>query len=106
MARVAFRMRLKPGAEEIYKQKHDEIWPELVAVLREQGIRNYSIHLIDLDLFAYYETDNEADDPSAATADSVHPVHRDWWRMMEPYMECNPDSSPKVWPMREMFYME
>ncbi len=106
MARVAFRMRLKPGAEEIYKQKHDEIWPELVAVLRKQGIRNYSIHQIDLDLFAYYETDDATDDPSTATTATVDPVHRDWWLMMEPYMECNPDHSPKVWPMREMFYME
>ena len=57
------------------------------------------------DLFAYYETDDETDDPSTATADAVDPVQREWWVMMAPYMECNPDHSPRVWPMREMFYM-
>ena len=33
-----FKMRLKPGNEAIYKEKHDQIWPELVEVLKEQGI--------------------------------------------------------------------
>ncbi|MBN9024286.1 MAG: L-rhamnose mutarotase, partial [Rhizobiales bacterium] len=29
--RVAWVMKLKPGFEAIYKQKHDEIWPEMLA---------------------------------------------------------------------------
>ena len=44
MARIAFVMKLKPGCEEICKQKHDEIWPELVESMRRRGTRNYSIY--------------------------------------------------------------
>lgn len=55
--RVAFVMKLKPGCEAIYKQKHDEIWPELVELLRRQGVRNYSIFRHGLTLFAYFERD-------------------------------------------------
>ena len=39
MPRVAFMMRLKPGNEAIYKEKHDRIWPEMVSLLRESGVR-------------------------------------------------------------------
>ena len=48
--RVAWVMKLKPGCEEIYKQKHDEIWPELVDLLKPQGDRNYSIYRYGLTL--------------------------------------------------------
>ena len=35
MERYAFKMFLKPGMEAEYKRRHDEIWPELVDLLRE-----------------------------------------------------------------------
>ncbi|MBA2519309.1 MAG: L-rhamnose mutarotase [Chloroflexia bacterium] len=104
MARVAFKMRLKPGCEAIYQEKHDAVWPEVAALIRRTGIRNYSIHRLGLDLFAYYETD----EPTAplATGGAIDPVQRDWWLMMEPYMEYNDDHTPTIWPMTEMFYQE
>ena len=32
-------MKLLPGFEAEYKQRHDEIWPELAALLKEAGIQ-------------------------------------------------------------------
>ena len=38
MQRIAFMMRIKPGTEEEYRQRHRQVWPELLADLkREQG---------------------------------------------------------------------
>jgi len=48
-------MHLKPGNEAIYKQKHDEIWPELLELMRRQGIRNYSIYRHGLTVLAEQE---------------------------------------------------
>ena len=45
MKKVAFLMKLKPGFEAEYKKRHDEIWPELSAVLTETGVYDYSIYL-------------------------------------------------------------
>ncbi|TIV48253.1 MAG: L-rhamnose mutarotase, partial [Mesorhizobium sp.] len=45
MEKYAFRMKLNPGMRAEYKRRHDEIWPELVVLLREAGISDYSIHL-------------------------------------------------------------
>ena len=41
----AFKMQLKPGVTEEYRRRHDEIWPELSALLTESGIYDYSIFL-------------------------------------------------------------
>lgn len=55
--RVAWVMKLKPGCETIYRQKHDQIWPELLALMKRDGVRNYSIYRYGLTLFAYLERD-------------------------------------------------
>ena len=58
MERVAWHLRLKPGSKEEYKRRHDEIWPEMTAVLNEAGIHNYTVWNTGMDLFGYYESDN------------------------------------------------
>jgi L-rhamnose mutarotase len=99
--REACVMRLKPGNEAIYQEKHDNIWPEMLEVMKRTGIRNYSIYRHGLTLFAYLERD----EPAAPDA-APDPVVLRWWKMMEPYMECNPDSSPVQEPVEEMFHAD
>ena len=45
MQKYAFRMMLNPGMAEEYRRRHDAIWPELVALLKDAGVQDYSIHL-------------------------------------------------------------
>ena len=45
MQKYAFKMHLNPGCRDEYQRRHDEIWPELVDLLKEAGISDYSIHL-------------------------------------------------------------
>jgi len=100
--RVGFVMQLKPGNEAIYRQKHDEIWPEMVETLHHHGIRNYTIFRRGLTLFAYYE----CDDLSQTQGQGDDPVVRRWWRMMEPYMDYNPDGTPWSEPIEEVFHLD
>jgi L-rhamnose mutarotase len=101
MIRVAFKMRLKPGAEEIYKNTHDAISQEMVDLIAETGASNYSIFREGLDLFAYLEAEGEL-----KSFDGSHPVLAKWWKDLEPYMEYNDDGSPTIWPMEEVFHVE
>ncbi len=39
----AWILEIRPGYEEEYKKRHDEIWPEMVQMLKEAGLRNYNI---------------------------------------------------------------
>ena len=99
--RVAWVMKLKPGNEAIYKQKHDEIWLEMLDLMKRQGIRNYSIYRCGLTLFAYLERDRPP--PAGEPHD---PVVLRWWKMMEPYMEYNADGTPLQEPIEEVFHAD
>lgn len=98
----AWVMKLKPGNEVSYKKKHDEIWPEVVDLLKNQGIRNYTIYRHGLLLFAYLE--KEADAPTVNG--EIDPIMLRWWKWMEPHMETKSDSSPVAEPVEEVFRLD
>jgi L-rhamnose mutarotase len=71
--RIAFLIRLKPGADPVeYKRRHDEIWPEMLDALRAAGLRNYSIFRDGLTLFAYVEVDDHEQARSIIAADATN----------------------------------
>ncbi|NJK97201.1 MAG: L-rhamnose mutarotase, partial [Bacteroidales bacterium] len=43
MKKEAFKMYLKPGFEAEYEKRHNALWPELKALLKEAGVYDYSI---------------------------------------------------------------
>lgn len=103
MQKYAFKMRLNPGMEAEYRKRHDEIWPELVSLLREAGVSDYSIHL-DREtniLFGvlWRRSDHGMDDLPK------HPVMRRWWAHMADIMEAKPDNEPVAQPLVTVFHM-
>lgn len=103
MQRVGFKMKLNPGQQEIYKKRHDEIWPELVQLLKDTGIYDYSIFL-DEDtntLFGLYKL---KDGHSADDLPRQEIMQR-WWAYMEDIMDTHPDHSPVSIPLKDVFYM-
>ena len=55
MEHIAWKGRIKPGCKAEYQRRHAEIWPEMVKVLKDAGICNYSIFYCNDELFGYYE---------------------------------------------------
>lgn len=103
MKRNAFKMKLKPGFETEYKKRHDEIWPDLKALLSETGIQDYSIFLDEetLTLFAIQKLSANFDKSFLPN----HPLVKKWWAYMADIMEVNPDNSPIETPLKEIFYL-
>lgn len=103
MYRVAFKMKLLPGFEQEYKRRHDDIWPELSALLKQVGISEYSIFLDEKanDLFGFLRTDN----PEALDNLPANAVMQKWWDYMADMMETNPDHSPVSISLKEVFYL-
>ncbi len=103
MHRVAFKMQLYKGFEAEYKKRHDELWPELEALLKATGISEYSIFLDDTtnSLFGVLK----AEDPKALDNLPSHAVMQKWWAYMGDIMASNPDNSPVSVPLKEVFYM-
>ncbi|ERM83211.1 hypothetical protein P872_16950 [Rhodonellum psychrophilum GCM71 = DSM 17998] len=101
---IAFRMKIFPGAEIEYEKRHREIWPELVVLLKESGIENYSIFL-DKEtstLFAIQENTGKTSSQDLGN----NPVVQRWWAYMADLMETNPDNSPVSVPLKEVFKLE
>lgn len=103
MASYAWVLGVRPGCEEEYKQRHDELWAEMDATLRKSGIRNYHIFRHGLTLFGYFETDD-----LQATIDylKTDPVNAKWSESMAPIMQIDIDSRtgfpfllPKQWSL-------
>jgi len=103
MEKYAFKMRLKPGCEEEYKRRHDAIWPDLVTLLRNAGISDYSIHL-DREtniLFAVlWRTSDHGMEDLPATE-----IMQRWWAHMADIMETQPDNAPVAVPLDTVFHM-
>lgn len=104
MQKLAFKMKLFPGKEAEYKKRHDEIWPELVDLLRVHGISDYSIFLDEktLDLFGVLNIE----DPAMMDELPKHPIMKRWWAYMADIMESNPDNSPVSIGLKDVFYMK
>lgn len=103
MPRYAFRMMLNPGAADEYRRRHDEIWPELVDLLRGAGVSDYSIHL-DPETNALFgmltrPEDHGMDDLPA------HPVMQRWWAHMADLMQTHGDNEPVAVPLVPMFHL-
>src|SRR5579863_546633 len=104
MGRLAFKMFLNPGQRDEYKRRHDALWPDLRALLKQAGVRNYSIFLdakTDV-LFAYLER------PANHGMDDIpsDPVMMRWWAFMKDIMAANPDGSPVTEPLDEVFHLD
>ena len=104
MIRKAFVMSVNEGSEEEYEKRHNPIWTDLEAVLKEHGVHNYSIflHPETRQLFAYAEIEDEARWSAIA---ATEPCRR-WWKHMGDVMPSNPDNSPVSLDLREVFHLD
>lgn len=103
MEKYAFKMRLNPGMRDEYIRRHDAIWPELVALLKEAGISDYSIHL-DEDGNTLFGVLWRRDDHGMNDL-PLHPVMRRWWAHMSDIMETETDNKPVVAELTTVFHM-
>ena len=73
-------IRIKPEMLEEYTAYHLNMWPDVLEMIHECNIRNYSIYLKDGYLFAYFEYvgDDFEIDMSKMAAD---PKTREWWEV-------------------------
>jgi L-rhamnose mutarotase len=101
--RYAFKMKLNPGMEAEYRKRHDEIWPELVSLLHDAGINDYSIHL-DPETNILFGVLSRPRDHRMADLPN-HPVMKRWWAHMADIMQSNPDNSPVATDLVPVFHL-
>ncbi len=103
MQKHAFKMKLNPGMAAEYKRRHDAIWPELVTLLKEAGISDYSIHLDEeTNILFGVLWRSEGHTMDALPQD---PVMQRWWAHMRDIMETKLDGEPVATPLTPMFHL-
>jgi L-rhamnose mutarotase len=104
MERLAFKMYLNEGQKEEYKKRHNELWPELRQLLKGAGVSEYSIFLDEETntLFAFQKVHGSGSSQDFGKAEIV----QKWWAFMADIMKTNPDHSPVIMPLEEVFYMD
>ncbi len=96
-----------PERLEEYKRYHARVWPEVLDMIRECNIRNYSIYHKDGYLFSYFEyhgTDFNADMAKMA----AHPKTQEWWAIMKPMQKPLATRKEGEWwaDMEEVFHTD
>ena len=103
MERRTFVFDLKPGTEQEYIRRHREIWPEMLMMLQQAGIRNYSIWLWNTQVIGYYESEDllKADAYKAQSR-----VQAKWSAYMRDILLPAVRDGTQLSPPECVFYME
>jgi len=100
---------VKPEKIDEYKRLHAETWPDVLKMIGECNIKNYSIYLKEIEpgkhyLFSYFEYTGDDFDADMAKM-AADPTTQEWWSVTSP---CQiPLQGEKSWAMtEEVFHTE
>lgn len=101
---IAFRLMLVNGQIDLYRKRHDEIWPELEAALRAAGVLEYRIFNEpgSNDLFAVMRRSKAHGLEALATSS----IMRRWWDMMADVTVTGPDGVPIQRALQQVYVMQ
>lgn len=105
MNKFAFKMKLMPGCAAEYKRRHDEIWPELSALLKANGISDYTIFL-DEETNTLFAVQRQSSSGQSSQGLGDNPVMQRWWAYMADLMETHADHSPVSIPLKKVFHLD
>jgi L-rhamnose mutarotase len=112
MKRYGMVIGLRPEKIDEYKRLHAAVWPDVLAMIRQCNIRNYSIYLRKLDdghfyLFSHFEYigDNFEADMAKMAADRTT---QKWWSLCKPCQAPLAGRREGEWwaSMDEVFHFE
>lgn len=106
MKRICFLLKVRKDKIEEYKARHKDVWPEMLAALRETGWNNYSLFLRpDGLLVGYLEAEEFA---KCCAAMKEHPINERWQTEMSPFFESleGGAADDNMVPLEEVFHLD
>jgi len=105
MEKYAWKATVKEGCMEEYIRRHDNLPEDMKDLLREAGIRNYTIWNVGNTLFGYYECEKGVE--FAARVQSESPVVARWDDYMSDILIMQKDPVTGAQPLlRQVFSFE
>ena len=107
MKRYGMVIRIRPEKLDEYKTYHAKVWPEVLDMIKQCNIRNYSIYHKDGYLFSYFEYTGDDFDADMAKM-AAHSKTQEWWEITEPMQEPLETRKDGEWwaEMEEVFHLD
>lgn len=105
MQRVCFILQVKKDRLAEYKERHKQVWPEMLDALRATGWHNYSLFLRDDGLLVgYLET---PDFQKALAGMAATSVNARWQAEMRDFFEdpAGRDADQQMRPLEHVFFL-
>lgn len=107
MKRYGQVIGVKPEKLEEYKKLHAAVWPDILKMITECNLRNYSIYYKNGLLFSYFEyvgTDFTGDMNKMAD----DPLTQKWWDVCKPCQAVVENAAEGEWwaDMEEVFHLD
>lgn len=88
-----------------YKEYHRKVWPEIINSIKDSGIVNMEIYLIENRLFMVMETNDGFTFEKKARDDANNSWVREWEEIMWKYQQALPSSKPnEKWRLMEQIF--
>jgi len=107
MKRYGMVVKVRPDALEQYRLLHSSAWPEVLKMIKQCNIRNYSIYHKDDMIFSYFEYVGEDFDTDMAKM-AADPTTQKWWDVCKPCLEpLETRAEGEFWAnMEEVFHCD
>ena len=112
MKRYGWIIGVKEEKIDEYKKLHANVWPDVLDMIRQCNVRNYSIYMRKLPdgknyLFSYLEYVGEDFDGDMAKM-AADPTTQKWWEVCKPCQEPLPNRDAGQWwaDMEEVFHCD
>jgi len=112
MKRYGTVIGLRPEKLDEYRRLHAAVWPDVLKMIKECHIRNYSIYLRQLDdgrhyLFSYFEYTG-SDFTSDMAKMAADPTTQKWWSVCMPCQKPLESRASGEWwaSMEEVFHLD
>jgi L-rhamnose mutarotase len=106
MQRVCFLLKVRSEKLDEYRERHAQVWPEMLQALSRCGWHNYSLFLRpDGLLVGYVET---SDFDGAVAAMQQEPINARWQTEMAPFFESldGGAADTSMSPLEEVFHLD
>lgn len=77
-----------------YEQYHKNVWPEIIASIKDSGVTDLEIYRVGNRLFMIMETDENFSFKKKDASDNANPKVQQWEQLMWKYQEALPVARP------------
>jgi L-rhamnose mutarotase len=105
MNRVGFQFKVRPDRLAEYREQHRNVWPEMLAALRETGWHNYSLFMRqDGLIFGYFESETSL--TAAQEKMAAREINTRWQEFMSSYMDASARPDETFVELEEYFHLD